>query len=397
MELTLNTATFGEVIPRYLPTLKPGDQVTAKVLKRIQAFRYLVKMRGQAIEVNSSILLNANDLILIELQKTKPRLVFTFLEKLPEAFSGKNPSQFGNILRLGSHPLAALFGNWAIKLGLPLRKSEFRAVKKFYGVNGKAKEAPASFLLSYFWKQLNFPEDLFDDPFFVLRLFYEDQFPEEQKKLLTRQKSGPGSSLKTLPILTEIFDSFLQEFYTFDPAKILSSIEDKIQKIAENESRGNGKDGALGTEDTEWGVDLTSAFRNLIKFFNQQQKNLQKGQWIAFPLNSAGYNKKFLAYFRKTKGSRKSESEFLFMVPSKSFGEIGVNGIINKGDIFLKIINSHQGLQKMVDTYNFILQEKIERIELKIKNIDFVVEDDLLSPAGKIVLCDVESNFEVFI
>jgi hypothetical protein len=401
VELTLNTSISSEFINQNFPTIRPGDQLTFKVIRRIEPFRYIVKFAGKQIEVNSSVSLYPNDFILVQLQKTAPRTVFTFLDKISENFIQNNSHYLAESLHLGNHPLATTFVQWSLKLGLPIRESEFKSLKRFYKLNSQSKHSLQIFLLNYFWGKLNFPEDFFDDPLYILRFLYEENLIEDQKKQLIKLKSEIPSQNDFVGIL-DLLNSFSQNLYAPDSSNVFTILKNKILSVShfflseEFESMVT-KDENTKKLISDYFTQLSPSLWDLVKFLYQQQKRTKENQWIVFPIGNKDFQKNFYTYFRQIKLGEKLENEFLFAFPSDNFGDVVVNGKIRETDLFIIIFSSHKGLQELTDKYNVILQERIQKINLNLQKMEFISGKDLLNSAGNILLCSKESKFEVLI
>jgi len=403
MKVQFNSAYPTPDNPLLLNRLKLGDELVVRVSKRVAPFRYIVNFRGQSLAVNSTVYLQPDDRILIQLIKVHPRLQFKFIAHLKNQSLVNSSFQFTALFGYENHPLSQLYLTWAVRLNFPVRRSEYKKLKALYFSGKKGVHSAERLVIPFFWFKESLEGLPFYDPYFLLHWLTSENSLNSDRHQLNDQLSGEekGTQLRNLirhhRLLKNLSDiltlgNLLRGLNTngFHENNLFSQLKSQLRLDNQDLGRGNGElSEHFGTEFRK--------ISDLILYLKMQFYFYDNGHWACFPFYDAQAGQHYLTFWRKQEIKQDNQYEFMFEWNSNFFGIVGVKGKIGENKLNLQIFNSHQGLLNLVDKYKSQLIDKIKNRGLRLVGFELKPGRDFYLTIGKMLLSDQDNQIEVFI
>ncbi len=367
-----------------IPVLKSGDQIVVRVVKRAAPFRYLVSYRGQKFKVNSSVLLNSNDKILLELVNTQPRFKFKFVANLRFQQGTPDATAIERFFGFGKNLLGQQFVTSSLAFSRPIKKTDFRELKKFLLTNQIEEENYPAVLILHQWFQTNFNPNLFSDTYFLMRWLLKGAALKEQKEELKKVKShmsaeDENSRNDSIIHLIDSLENNLSLKYLMAAA---GNLKTKIERLVNDWKKISVQlDDLLSPVANN--ADAFQQFRDVIGFLSLQFDKYNRGEWIVLPIKDERLSQNFLVFMRSRNVSSHKFLEFSFLKNSHSVGLTAVQGEIESERVKLELLNNDQDFKGIVDNHHNQLKLSLKKIGLHLTKFEINSGKNIFEMIGK--------------
>jgi hypothetical protein len=399
MQILPETAQFLSPVKQALTFLKPGDLIAVRVLKRIAPFHYLVNYFGKQTQVASHVLLKPQDRILLQLQALKPRLEFKFVEILDD--TANVPLQLAKSYGFQNSTLGLIYTEWALRLNLPLRRDEFKRLKRFYRINREIIKNPELLMIPLFWSASNLPGENFSNPLFLLDWLFGGKSladgqadflaSEEYHTLDAEAKEKIDRFLNTTKqacSLDSLLRSISQKDFAVDELFSKNFMEEAadIEKLVRQQFTAN----LSGNKNLQ-------LLRDICHFMTAQIYLFQKSKWVLLPLTSKNFEQHQYLLLKQSAINSKRQYDFLFTWHSRNFGENAISGKIIENQLGVKVFNSGQVLKDHAEKYIVRLRSKLGDIGISLNRFEVMEKQNVYQACSKIIGLEDSHNLEVFV
>lgn len=341
-------------------TLAKGDMVVGRVLAQTAPYRYRVIVKGQHLQVQSNLVLQEGDSLLLELVQTMPVLRFRMLEN----FSRQLPEEWMPILMQHLEGSPSQLSNTIVRMALlyqmPLNPEQIKNLIRLHRKQFKNKAVPEEeFVRAYFFPQhLNPASAPLKDPFLFLKWYLGEFQLTRWIRQLKKRSDAQGIDLPENLLASLDTATSLQEW--FQKLGIFYEAQWK-RFFPKTAVTGNGELKPLLLKlATDAGLREAQELLDALEFVQVQLLKFQKGLWAAFPILHQGAET-FFFFKKEALNLNVTATRFKLDLQTERFGNIFIRGIVNGGCLKLDFYNNVQVFLDAVDKRMTELKETMKR------------------------------------